>query len=58
MLRFNDGMTFNTGGPYRVVYKSDGWYLVGHGMLLPVDSAEEGYEIMVGLVKDDTGETR
>ena len=60
MLRFNDGMTFNTEGPYRVVHKPDGWYLVGHGMLLPIESAEEGHTLMAEQLKIDErkGETR
>jgi len=41
MLRFNDGMNFNTDGPLRAVRKSDGWYVVGKGMLIPVDDYAE-----------------
>ncbi len=46
MLRFNDGMEFNTDGELRVTKRSDGYYVVGRGMLIPVDSREEGYEII------------
>jgi len=41
-LRFTDGMEFNVGGPLRVEHRRDGWYVVGNGLLMPVDSREEG----------------
>lgn len=44
MIRFSDGVTFDTSGDYRVIGKRDGYYLVGRGMLLPVNTPEEGYE--------------
>jgi hypothetical protein len=43
-MKFNDGMTFDTSGALRVVHKRDGYYVMGNGMLIPVDSAEEGLE--------------
>ncbi len=45
-LRFTDGMEFNVGGQLRVEHRRDGWYVVGNGMLLPVDSATEGEELI------------
>ena len=46
MIRFSDGMSFDTSGPLRTVHKSDGLYVVGNGMLLPVnDYAEAEYLI-------------
>lgn len=42
MLRFSDGMTFDTSGTPRIVSKSDGLYVVGGGWLIPIDSVEEG----------------
>ena len=42
MLRFSDGMTFDTSGPLRLECRSDGWYVVGGGRLIPVKDAEEG----------------
>lgn len=42
MLEFNDGMKFDTDGELRVVRKSDGYYVVGRGMLIPVEDREEG----------------
>ena len=45
-MRFNDGMKFDTSGPLRLTRRSDGWYVIGEGMLMPVDSPEEGREII------------
>ena len=44
-LEFSDGMTFDIDGPYRVEHRKDGFYLVGNGVLCPVDSALEGYRL-------------
>jgi hypothetical protein len=44
ILKFNDGENFDTSGPLRVERRKDGWYVVGEGMLIPVDSREEGEE--------------
>jgi len=41
-LKFSDGMEFDTSGPLRTEERSDGWYVIGKGMLIPVDSQEEG----------------
>ena len=46
ILRFNDGISFNTEGPYRVEHRSDGYYVVGHGRLCAVDSYEEGQKLI------------
>ena len=48
-LSFTDGVEFDTHGPYRVTRRKDGWYFVGGGMLCPVNSYEEGYEMIRGL---------
>jgi len=45
-MRFSDGIKFNTSGPLRLTRRRDGWYVVGEGMLLPVDSPKEGREII------------
>ena len=45
-MRFSDGMKFNTSGTLRLTRRSDGWYVIGEGMLMPVDSPEEGREII------------
>ena len=48
-LRFNDGMTLNTSGQLRIVRKRDGYYVLGKGMSIPVDSVEEGKEIIAEM---------
>ena len=52
-LTFSDGMTFNTSGPYRVVRRRDGWYVVGQGMLMPVTDQEDGQQVIVELRKTE-----
>jgi len=51
-LRFNDGMSFNTDGPLRIVSESDGLYVAGEGMLCPVNSREEGERLIAELKSD------
>lgn len=50
-LTFSDGMTINTGGEYRVTRKSDGLYVVGHGVLIPVRDGYEAQQILNDLKK-------
>ena len=45
-LLFNDGVMFETGGPLRVTRRRDGYYVVGAGMLIPVDSQAEGRQMI------------
>lgn len=45
-MEFSDGMKFNTDGEYRLTHRSDGWYVVGGGMLLPVNDPEHGRKVM------------
>ncbi len=45
-MKFSDGMEFNTDGEYRLTFKSDGWYVVGRGLLLPVQDADEGLKVI------------
>ena len=42
ILRFADGMRFDTGGELRVVHESDGYYVIGSGMMIPVTTRKEG----------------
>ena len=51
MLRFNDGEVFNTSGPLRTEHRSDGWYVIGKGMLIPVNSEKDGIELIKTLTK-------
>lgn len=52
-MRFSDGMTFDTSGPLRIVRKSDGLYVVGQGLLIPVNTMEEGMEIIESYKKNN-----
>ena len=45
-IEFSDGVSFNTDGQYRLTRRSDGWYVVGHGLLLPVNDQSEGYKVI------------
>ena len=49
MIKFSDGMTFDTTGPLRLTCRSDGWYVVGEGMLCPVDNIEAGQKLIQDL---------
>lgn len=46
MIRFNDGENFDTSGEFRTERRKDGLYVVGKGMLIPVDSQQEADEII------------
>ena len=45
-IKFSDGMEFDTSGPLRIESRSDGLYVIGEGMLIPVNSYEEAEEII------------
>ena len=51
-LRFSDGMEFDTTGPLHAEFRSDGWYVVGEGMLIPARSAKEANELVSKLKKE------
>lgn len=42
ILKFSDGMTFDTSGPLRTTHRFDGWYVIGNGTLIPVKDEDEG----------------
>ena len=46
ILRFSDGVNIDTSGELRVLRLKDGYYVVGNGMLIPVDSREEALEFI------------
>ena len=49
-IKFSDGMSFDTSGAvYHITRRNDGWYVVGRGMLCPVNSLEEGREMIEEL---------
>lgn len=49
ILRFSDGVTFDTSGVLRKERKSDGWYVVGQGKLIPVSGPEEADDLIKEL---------
>ena len=51
MLRFSDGMTFDTSGVLRLTCRSDGWYVVGRGLLCPVSNRKEGEQLIADMEK-------
>lgn len=52
-MKFSDGMKFDTSGQYRLTHRSDGWYVVGKGLLLPVNNAEDGQKVIVEMIELD-----
>lgn len=51
MIKFNDGVEFNTQGSYRIEERVDGFYVVGEGWLIPVTNSIEGNKI-IGIMKE------
>lgn len=45
-LKFSDGEIFNLSGPLRVELRSDGYYVVGQGMMMAVDTLEQGQKVI------------
>ena len=48
-IRFSDGVTFDTDGGLRVERRADGYYVVGHRMLVPVGDREDGQKLIDSL---------
>ena len=40
-LKFNDGEEFNVNSPLHKEHRKDGWYVVGSGILIPVNTEED-----------------
>lgn len=51
-LKFSDGETFNLSGPLRVELRSDGYYVVGQGMMMAVDTLEQGQKVIADKNSD------
>jgi hypothetical protein len=51
MIKFSDGVTFNTSGKCRIENRHDGLYVVGNGILCSVDSYEEGQSLIKAFNK-------
>lgn len=50
MLRFSDGISIDTSGEPRVLALNDGYYAVGKGILIPLES-KEAAELFVAKMK-------
>ncbi len=48
-LRFNDGVVIDTAGRLRVLRLRDGYYVIGEGMCLPVESRKEAVELIADI---------
>jgi hypothetical protein len=49
ILEFTDGMKIDTSGEYRTITKSDGLYVVGHGICVPVSTQEEADSLIASF---------
>lgn len=56
MLHFNDGISIDTSGEPRLLELTDGFYVVGQGMLIPVADAKEGDKVIQELASAENGE--
>jgi CRISPR/Cas system CMR-associated protein Cmr3 (group 5 of RAMP superfamily) len=56
-LRFNDGVKFDTSGDLRMESRSDGVYVVGKGMLIPVND-EADAERTIKILKETSCRNR
>lgn len=43
-LTFSDGETFDLSGELRVELRNDGWYVLGQGIMMAVNTYQEGLE--------------
>lgn len=57
-IRFNDGISFDTSGPFRPTYRPDGWYVVGGGWLIPVQSREEAVKTAAQMQEEQNNSTQ
>lgn len=55
-LRFSDGVELDTNGPLRVERRRDGFYVLGNGMSIPVESREEGASIIAEAAGEERAE--
>ena len=51
-LTFSDGEKFDTSGPLRAEERYDGWYVIGNGTLIPVESEAEANSIIDNMKPD------
>jgi len=51
MLNWSDGVKIPTDGPLRAYRASDGWYVVGEGLMCPVADMKEAQEMIADMKK-------
>jgi len=56
MLKFNDGVSFDTSGSLRIERRYDGLYVVGNNMLIPIADREEGLDLIKSMSKENEKE--
>ena len=56
MLKFKDGEEFDTSGNLRLELRKDGWYVLGDGCLMALETPEEGVEVITKLNEVGGGE--
>ena len=45
-LKFSDGEEFDLSGQLRVELRNDGYYVLGQGMMMAVDTLEQGQKVI------------
>jgi len=50
-MKFSDGVKIDTNISLRPLYLSDGWYVVGEGMLVPVKDKKEALEVIEEITR-------
>jgi len=56
VLKFSDGVQFDTSGEYRIEKRYDGYYVTGHGMLSYAgETREEAERELSGFTKNKGG---
>lgn len=50
-IQFSDGVSIKTSGKLRTIRRSDGYYVVGEGMCIPVDTYDESQNIIAKMAK-------
>lgn len=53
MLQFSDGIEVDTSGDWRTLHLKDGWYVVGHGCLIPVENEEMADDMVSERINQD-----
>jgi hypothetical protein len=56
LLKFSDGVYFDAAGPLRIESRRDGLYVVGDGMVIPIDNRLVGQELIAIMEAEKTKE--